>query len=81
MDDGSNHAPAAPAPGDHLLDADTASVVLSDTEKLVLQLYHQVRELELERSLLEAQQNGTACPAATLPASCPCELFQTWGFF
>ncbi|KAB2576588.1 hypothetical protein BFW01_g2885 [Lasiodiplodia theobromae] len=59
MDDGSNHAPTAPAPGDHLLDADTASVVLSDTEKLVLQLYHQVRELELERSLLEAQQNDS----------------------
>ncbi|KAL1650302.1 hypothetical protein SLS58_001115 [Diplodia intermedia] len=67
MDDSSNHAPTATAsqePEDDLLnalaaDADAAAVVLSDKEKLVLQLYQQVRELELERSLLEAQQNDT----------------------
>ncbi|OJD39991.1 uncharacterized protein BKCO1_200055 [Diplodia corticola] len=65
MDDGGNHAPLAPAsqePDDETLDAlaaDAAAVVLSDREKLVLQLYHQVRELELESSLLQAQQNDT----------------------
>ncbi|KAL0265175.1 hypothetical protein SLS55_001138 [Diplodia seriata] len=72
MDDGSNHAPTAPAsqePEDDLLnalaaDADAAAVVLSDKEKLVLQLYQQVRELELERSLLEAQQNDTTMAAS-----------------
>jgi hypothetical protein len=31
----------------------------SETEKLALQLYDQLRELELQRSLLEAQNEGT----------------------
>jgi hypothetical protein len=31
----------------------------SGTEKLALQLYDQLRELELQRSLLEAQKAGT----------------------
>lgn len=38
---------------------DADALVLSDPEKLVLQLYQQVRELELERALVEAQQSGT----------------------
>lgn len=34
--------------------------VFSDAEQLALRLYHQLHELELQRSLLEAQQSGTA---------------------
>lgn len=32
---------------------------LSDTEMLALQLYDQLKELELQQSLLQAQQAGT----------------------
>jgi hypothetical protein len=32
----------------------------SDTEKLALQLYDQLKELELQQSLLKAQQSGTS---------------------
>jgi hypothetical protein len=31
----------------------------SDSEKLALQLYDELRELELQQSLLEAQQSGS----------------------
>jgi hypothetical protein len=33
----------------------------SESEKLALQLYHQLRELELEQSLLRAQTSGIQC--------------------
>ena len=32
----------------------------SESEKLALDLYDQLRELELQRSLLQAQQSGTS---------------------
>lgn len=32
----------------------------SDTEELALQLYDQLKELELQQSLLQAQQSGTS---------------------
>ena len=32
----------------------------SETEKLALQLYDQLKELELQHSLIEAQQSGTS---------------------
>ncbi|GME63510.1 uncharacterized protein LTHEOB_3920 [Neofusicoccum parvum] len=43
---------------------DADALVLSDPEKLVLQLYQQVRELELERALVEAQQSDAPSPSS-----------------
>ena len=37
------------------------ALVLTDTETLILDLYAKERELELERSLLEARQAGPYC--------------------
>ena len=37
----------------------TDAFAFSDTEKLALQLYDQLKELELQQSLLQAQQSGT----------------------
>lgn len=33
----------------------------SESEKLALELYDQLRELELQQSLLRAHQSGTSC--------------------
>lgn len=56
-------APAAPKnPRDYsdLLETNnTDAFAFSDREKLVLGLYHQLTELELQRSLLEAQNEGS----------------------
>ncbi|EDU51502.1 CENP-H domain containing protein [Pyrenophora tritici-repentis] len=38
----------------------------SETEELALQLYDQLRELELQQSLIQAQQAGMSHPAASL---------------
>ncbi|KAE8860456.1 hypothetical protein PTNB73_08066 [Pyrenophora teres f. teres] len=40
----------------------------SETEELALQLYDQLRELELQQSLIRAQQAGMSHPAASLQA-------------
>lgn len=58
-------ADAVPAPqnpkdfSDLLQTNHNDAFAFSDTEKLALQLYDQLRELELQRSLLEAQEAGT----------------------
>ncbi|KAH7041917.1 centromere protein H (CENP-H)-domain-containing protein [Macrophomina phaseolina] len=72
MDDGSSHAhplPKSQELEDDLLNAaDPDALDLSEKEKLVLQLFNQLRELELERSLLEAHQNdaSSASPSENL---------------
>ncbi|KAF2712486.1 hypothetical protein K504DRAFT_499578 [Pleomassaria siparia CBS 279.74] len=55
-------APAPPSPNDYsdLLQTNNSDAfAFSDTEKLALDLYDQLRELELQRSLLQAQEGGT----------------------
>jgi hypothetical protein len=42
----------------------------SETEKLALELYDQMRELELQISLLRAQQDGTSPARARIIHSC-----------
>jgi len=39
----------------------TDAFAFSETEQLALTLYDQLRELELQQSLLEAQQSGMSC--------------------
>jgi hypothetical protein len=55
-------APAPKNPNDYsdlLQTSYSDAFAFSDTEKLALQLSDQLRELELQRSLLEAQKEGT----------------------
>jgi hypothetical protein len=45
----------------HLLQTNHSDAfAFTDTEKLALDLYHQLKELELQQSLLRAHQSGTS---------------------
>jgi hypothetical protein len=48
----------------------TDAFAFSETEKLALELYDQMRELELQISLLRAQQDGTSHTRAQIIISC-----------
>lgn len=73
----SDAAPAPQNPNDYsdLLQTNHSDAfAFSDTETLVLRLYDQLRELELQRSLLEAQEAGRCLVRACLTCSCGIDL-------
>lgn len=53
-------ANSASAYADLLQTPHTDAFAFAETEQFALQLYDQLRELELEKSLLEAHVNGTS---------------------
>jgi len=54
----------------HLLQTNHSDAfAFSETEELALQLYDQLKELELQQSLIQAQQAGMFHPAASLQVS------------
>lgn len=47
--------------GDLLQTNHSDAFAFNETEKLALELYDQLQELELQQSLLQAQEAGTLC--------------------